>query len=303
MSQCESDILGIFDLLIGLSRAVAGAVIAASLQFAVAAQPPAATRPEAAQTADGDGTESKPSSSIAQAIESAKLSAAKVKLSNNMKQIQLALLTYNDAKGSFPPAVVYGPDGKPWHSWRVLIVPFLGDGLQAVKGYDFSQPWDSEANLKAAEKGVSAFRNPVQKDSNPGLSGYALLVGEGAVYDVAGARMQAAGDRSAALKGTKISEIVDGISRTVCLVALDPAKRMFWTKPEDVAVDGAETVAAAGVQIFPGLEPSGPGYFHVGFCDGSIHEAPATLDAAVLRAFVSRAGQEGVDLETWSVRP
>jgi len=303
MSQCESDILDIFDLLIGLRRAVAGAMIAASLQFAVAAQPPAATRPDAAQTADGEDTEGEPSSSIAKAIESAKLSAAKVKLSNNMRQIQLALLNYNAVNGSFPPAVVYGPDGKPWHSWRVLIAPFLDDGLQAVKGYDFSQPWDSEANLKAAKKGVSAFRNPVQKDSKPGLSGYALLVGKGAVYDVAGARMQAAGDRSAALKGTKISDIVDGTSMTICLVPLDAAKRMFWTKPEDVAVDGVETVAAAGVQIFPGLETNGPGYFNVGFCDGSIQEAPATLDAAVLRAFVSRAGQEGVDLETWSLRP
>ena len=33
---------------------------------------------------------------------------------------------FHDVHKHFPPAVIYGPDGKPWHSWRVLILPFVG---------------------------------------------------------------------------------------------------------------------------------------------------------------------------------
>ena len=44
---------------------------------------------------------------------------------NNMKQIALALHHYHDAFGAFPPAYVPDEDGRPMHSWRVLILPFL----------------------------------------------------------------------------------------------------------------------------------------------------------------------------------
>ena len=60
---------------------------------------------------------------------------------NNLKQIGLAFHNYADAYRSFPPAVIYGPDGKPWHSWRVLLLPFL-EQQPLYEQYDFSQPWD-----------------------------------------------------------------------------------------------------------------------------------------------------------------
>src|SRR5712691_1116717 len=42
-----------------------------------------------------------------------------------LKHIGLALHNYHDTYGTFPPAFVLGPDGRPWHSWRVLILPYL----------------------------------------------------------------------------------------------------------------------------------------------------------------------------------
>src|SRR6185295_15143515 len=44
---------------------------------------------------------------------------------SNLKQLGQALRNYHDVYGSFPPAFVPGPDGRPWHSWRVLILPYL----------------------------------------------------------------------------------------------------------------------------------------------------------------------------------
>jgi hypothetical protein len=55
------------------------------------------------------------------------------------KRVVQALRSYHRAKGHFPPAIVYGKDGRPWHSWRVLILPFLGYEY-LYKEYDQSLP-------------------------------------------------------------------------------------------------------------------------------------------------------------------
>ena len=44
---------------------------------------------------------------------------------NNLNQIGLALHNYHDAYGAFPPAMVAAKDGRPMHSWRVLLLPFF----------------------------------------------------------------------------------------------------------------------------------------------------------------------------------
>ncbi|HZT80971.1 MAG TPA: DUF1559 domain-containing protein, partial [Gemmataceae bacterium] len=60
------------------------------------------------------------------AVQRIRLAALRIQSTNNLKQLALALHSYHDTYGSFPPAAVYGPDGKPLLSWRVLILPFLG---------------------------------------------------------------------------------------------------------------------------------------------------------------------------------
>jgi hypothetical protein len=82
---------------------------------------------------------------IDQAREAARHSACQ----NHLKQIGLALLNYHDAHGHFPPAYVCDKSGKPAHSWRVLILPFIEE--QALYDqYDFSEPWNGPNNSKLA---------------------------------------------------------------------------------------------------------------------------------------------------------
>jgi len=52
-----------------------------------------------------------------------------------------------------------GPDGKTPHSWRVEILPFL-DQQPLYDSYRMDEPWDSEHNLKIAQKQVSVFHDP-----------------------------------------------------------------------------------------------------------------------------------------------
>ena len=55
------------------------------------------------------------------------------------------LASYHQAHGCFPPAYVADKSGKPMHSWRVLILPYL-DYEDVYTAYDFGQPWDGPKN-------------------------------------------------------------------------------------------------------------------------------------------------------------
>src|SRR6266545_1941530 len=42
---------------------------------------------------------------------------------------------YNDTHGRLPPAVVYGADGEPLYSWRVLLLPYMeGEAFEGAEG-------------------------------------------------------------------------------------------------------------------------------------------------------------------------
>ncbi len=70
---------------------------------------------------------------------------ARVDKMGRFKKVMQALRSYHREHGHFPPAVVYGKDGRPWHSWRVLILPFLGHE-SLYNQYDQSLPWDDPKN-------------------------------------------------------------------------------------------------------------------------------------------------------------
>src|SRR5215471_3767238 len=46
---------------------------------------------------------------------------------NNLKQIAMALHHYADDYHALPPAYTVDAYGNPLHSWRTLILPYLGD--------------------------------------------------------------------------------------------------------------------------------------------------------------------------------
>ena len=66
-----------------------------------------------------------------------------------LRQIALALQCYHDVYKSFPPAYVADETGKPMHSWRVLILPFL-EQKALYDQYRFDEPWDGPNNGKLA---------------------------------------------------------------------------------------------------------------------------------------------------------
>ncbi len=87
-------------------------------------------------------------------------SAARSRCVNNLKCIGLAMKFYHDDFGCLPSAFIPDEQGRPKHSWRVLILPYLektgiadqGELQGLYEAYDFSEPWNGPTNLKLVHR-------------------------------------------------------------------------------------------------------------------------------------------------------
>ncbi len=94
---------------------------------------------------------------------------------SNMYQIAVALSQYRESYGDYPPVYFVWGDAKSRHSWRILILPFLGEeGRRAHEFYNFNEPWDSENNRSLLRLEVSRlFRCP--SESRRDVSSYVAV--------------------------------------------------------------------------------------------------------------------------------
>ncbi len=102
-------------------------------------------------------------------ISFAREAARRAQCTNNIKQLAFALHNYHDAYGQFPPAFVPDQDGRPIHSWRVLILPFIEQqGL--YQQYEFAEPWDGPNNRRLLSQIPSLYRCPSDVRTGRGVS-------------------------------------------------------------------------------------------------------------------------------------
>ena len=79
--------------------------------------------------------------------------------SNMLKQIALALQNYHDVYHGFPPAYTVDDSGRPLHSWRTLILPYIEERA-LYKTIDLSKPWDDPANAAACQLALDEYQCP-----------------------------------------------------------------------------------------------------------------------------------------------
>jgi hypothetical protein len=214
---------------------------------------------------------------------------------NNLKQIGLALANFETAYGQFPPAVAFGPDGKPWHSWRVLILPFLDQG-RLFNLYDFGQPWDSPRNRVLIDQMPAIYRDPQNGDAADSHAHYAALVGEKTAFPSRGARFTINNGvpSSDLYKGVPLSQVTDGTSITMAIAPVDPGRKIPWTKPEDISVDrGFRGLGLPGGIFTPG-RIGGAAVAPVVFLDGSVRLLTDQVDLATLHNLSTINGGEAV---------
>ena len=164
------------------------------------------------------------------AVQSARGSRPGSACRSNLKQIALAILNYQAAYGCFPPAYIVDKNGKPMHSWRVLILPFLEED-QLYKAYNFNKPWNGPNNKKLLALRPRVYACPSDPSVSPSGSKQTNYVA------VVGANAALAGEKSRKIGWT---DLAGGLSKTVMLVEV-ASSDVAWTEPRDLSLDAIGT--------------------------------------------------------------
>jgi hypothetical protein len=188
-----------------------------------------------------------------------------------LKQISVALVRHHDATGTLPPHAIYSKGGKPLLSWRVAILPYLGEAA-LYKEFKLEEPWDSPHNKKLIDRMPRVYRSPKIKDSRPGLTTYLAPINKDFVF-------------TGTKEGLRFpKDISDGTSNTAVLFDVNDQTGVLWTKPDDLVVDKKDS--------WKGLLGHYPAFVLVGLADCSALRLPKSAKAETIWALCTRAGGE-----------
>lgn len=222
------------------------------------------------------------------AREAAREAARRQQCANNLKQIGLGMHLFADAhRGSFPTAIV-AADGQPLLSWRVAILPLLGE-TALYEEFHLDEPWDSPHNRPLVERMPLVFACP-SAEPTAGATAYLAAAGPGMALAEPSTTSRTAD--GASIAGVPLQEISDGLSRTILVLEVGDRQAVPWTKPEEIGIEPVEAVAA--------LLDSRTG--HAGhlrlaaFADGSVRTIADDIDPEVFKAELTRDGGETLRL-------
>ena len=189
-----------------------------------------------------------------------------------LRNLSLAMHNYESAYGNFPPAASVDEAGKPLLSWRVHVLPFLGQ-MNLYKQFRLDEPWNSENNLPLVTKMPSFFADTnlnARSDNKQGRTVFQLPVGDGLLFN--------------GPAETKFGGLKDGSSNTLMIVAVARKQASIWTKPDDWRVDFSRPIE--------GLQEDGRTSVEAAAFDGSTHRIPISVAAEVLKALLTPDGGE-----------
>lgn len=199
------------------------------------------------------------------AVQTAREAARRMTCVNNLKQIGVAMQGYHQKYGCFPPSFIPDEKGKPKHSWRVLILPFL-DKQDVYAKYRFDEPWNSPNNMALERSMPKVYRCPSDLTSGPWQTSYAMIVGPHAISDGPTSHCK--------------SDIKPGLGSPIMVVE-SPKKHIGWMEPRDLAVEN--DLQRDTREVFENHNTVG----NVLFCDGSVNALPNDLiPPAALRAMM-----------------
>lgn len=161
--------------------------------------------------------------------------ASRAQCANNLRNITTALLNYEAKYHSFPPAHTADKNGRPMHSWRVLILPFLGEDVLYRK-YNFDEPWDGPNNRQLLADRPTTYGCPTDKHVQAygsSQTSYVAVVGSHAAWPGSTAK--------------SLPEVMPA-SSTMLLVETTDAG-IAWTQPRDLLVDSLSSSGSNSASV------------------------------------------------------
>jgi hypothetical protein len=179
----------------------------------------------------------------------------------NLKELALAFEKYHADKGHYPPAAIY-KDNVPLYSWRVELLPYLGE-QKLYDRFHKGKAWDAPENQDLLKQMPRVLAHPgIPPGEVTDQTCFQLLTGPHAAFH-GGRRV-------------KKADIADGTANTLLLV--ECRGLVPWTAPMDVSVP--DDPGQVEKQVLPNLGLLDVPTFPVVLFDGSIHRLPRKMKGA-----------------------
>ncbi|MCA9034192.1 MAG: DUF1559 domain-containing protein [Planctomycetaceae bacterium] len=187
-----------------------------------------------------------------------------------MEQLLLAMDQYHVDYGSFPPACTVDREGRPLHSWRTLLLPYLNQS-SLYHQIDLTRPWNAPENSRAFQTAMPLFQCPCARLGH-NQSTYLVLNGPDCIFN--------------ADKTMQIRQITDGTANTIAIVDVPESMAIPWMQPVDLSPD-----MLPSIKRMEDLSHSGG--LIAGFACGKSHFIDSGIDDNTLRHLSTAAGGEG----------
>lgn len=212
------------------------------------------------------------------AVSAARSAASRVACMNNTRQIAQAMRAYHEDYGNYPPAYSTDENGRPMHSWRVLILPYLGpDAIALHDRFDLNQPWDHPTNRQFASSMPAVYGCPADSAAAMGETSYCVVEGPGFMFDA---------DRT-----TSDGDLNNRAAQTLMLVEAR-GSAIEWIEPKDINAASLAQGINSGMSGCCGS--AHPGGIVVAYADGAVVFLPDVTSPEELNdmATVSRGKAE-----------
>lgn len=210
------------------------------------------------------------------ATRSSRFAARRSQCGNNMKQIALALYNYEQTQNGLPPAYTVDATGRPLHSWRTLILPYL-EQEALYQTIDLSKPWNDSANAKALETNLPVLRCPEAVGLLNTTTYLAIAAPHGCLIPK---------------ESRRLAEITDAHELTLMVIEAGEENAVPWMAP----VDADESLV---LSLGPTTKLHHSGGTNACFVDGRTAFLRANTPAMVRRALMSISGNDNQVAKEW----
>jgi uncharacterized protein (TIGR03067 family) len=209
----------------------------------------------------------------------------RIRVTKKMFHLGLAVQTYEAVEGHFPPAALTDKRGQPLLSWRVALLPAIGEE-KLYKEFHLDEPWNSKHNAKLLSRMPAIYAPVGDTRHKPHETFFQVFVSSGK------AGKKSVFDHNAT---AQLTDITDGTS--VTLLIAEAAKSVPWTQPADLGFPEDEDLPALGGGMID------DGLFSFTMVDGSARwarRASGDKFQKWLRKLVTRDDGDIIDLSAFA---
>jgi len=198
---------------------------------------------------------------------------------SKLREAAIAMHNYHHDHNHMPPPSINATDGRPLLSWRVIILPYIGQ-QELYREFHLNEPWDSEHNLKLIPRMPDSYKSVGKVNCPKHHTFIQAFVGPGTILDPQ--------------RRITLGQITQSRGTSNTLLAAEGGKPVIWTKPEDIPFTLENGIGPIGGEF-----PEGGVYVGVNivFADGSVRSLRPPYPMEALREAVQWQSKKLLEIE------